>query len=66
MKCGQDIRPLCLTNDRVGWEFGGGRLEAWYRDAVYLPPDGWRVITIPPDWVRGEFGELRPANGGGV
>lgn len=53
-----------LTNGSVAWRIPPGRIANLYRDRVYEPPPGWKVVNeryLPKDLRKGKLGEMRPA-----
>lgn len=57
---------IYLGTKTVAWQIPPGPIAKLYDERYYLPPEGWGVITCRwPDWVQGEFGEMRKIDGKG-
>jgi hypothetical protein len=55
------MSKIYISNGEVAWEVPGGRTARMYRNGLYLPPAGWKVLTwlSPKKWRLCAAGEMR-------
>lgn len=49
---------LYLSNGKVAWRIPD-EVEDFYKTGVYVPSDGWSVVSHVDGWLLGKHGEMR-------